>query len=117
MSGHATLTLHRGANVFAERQDLRAKLEKDRQVVRLAPDQILHPVVPSTYLVRLGNLRVSELLPDGREITRAVLQAGALFELEANARDAAPADDVYILSDLILMALGESKLWLLPHGL
>lgn len=112
-----TLALHRDANVFAERQDLRAKLEKERQVVRLAPDQLLHPETPAAYVVRLGKLRVSEFQADGREITRAVLQAGATFTTAGEDQGADPAADVYILGDLVLMALGEAELWQLPPGL
>lgn len=117
MSSVPTLALRREANVLAERQDLREQLEKARQVVLLAPDQLLHPVCPAAYMVRLGKLRVSEFRPEGREITRAVLQAGAVFDVTDEARDADPAADVYILSDLILMAFGEVELWQLPPGL
>ena len=117
MTDPVTLALLRGANVFAERRDLRAKLDKERRVVRLAPDQLLHAEAPAAYVVRLGKLRVSEFQPDGREITRAVLQAGAAFTLAAAGRDADPVADVYILGDLVLMALGETELWQLPAGL
>jgi hypothetical protein len=112
-----TLALHRRANVFAERQDLRAKLEKDHVAVHLAPDQLLHPEAPAAYVVRLGKLHVSEFQADGREITRAVLQAGAAFTLAVGGRDADPAADVYILDDLVLMALGAAELWRLPEDL
>ena len=112
-----TLEMHRDRNVLAERPDLRERLEKDRVVVQLAPDQILHTEAPATYLVRLGKLRVSEFLPDGREITRAVLQAGALLITSVGNEDADPAADVYVLRDCVLMALGEAELWLLPAGL
>ena len=123
MSGAPTLALHRDANIFAERRDLRERLEKERRVIRLAPDQLLHPECPAAYVVRLGKLRVSEFRPDGREITRAVLQAGGVFDLAAGDPDnpddphADPVADVYILDDLVLMALGEVELWRLPPGL
>ncbi len=109
-----TLALVRGANVFNADPDRMERLEKARQAVQLAPDQLLHPDVPATYVVRLGKLRVSQFLPDGREITRAVLQAGAVLATAAPGRDADPADDVYILHDIVLMALGEAELWRLP---
>jgi len=120
MSASPTLALRREANVFTEHRDLRERLEKERRVVHLAPDQLLHPEYPAAYVVRLGKLRVSEFRPDGREITRAVLQAGAVFDLSAgdpDDPDADPVADVYILDDLVLMALGEVELWRLPPGL
>ncbi|MCP4573867.1 MAG: hypothetical protein GY838_16030 [bacterium] len=112
-----TLALSRESNVFAERQDLRERLEKEHRTVLLAPDQLLHADSPATYVVRLGKLRVSEFRPDGREITRAVLQAGSFFDVADETRAADPAADVYILNDLILMAYGEVELWQLAPGL
>ncbi len=109
-----TLALVRGANVFNTDPDRMERLEKLRQIVQMAPDQLLHPDVPATYVVRLGKLRVSQFLPDGRELTRAVLQAGAVLATAEAGRDADPAADVYILADLVLMALGEAELWRLP---
>lgn len=109
-----TIALVRGANIFAADPERADRLEKLRRAVLLAPDQVLHPDVPATYVVRLGKLRVSEFLADGREITRAVLQAGAVLATAAPGRDADPAADVYILPDTVLMALGEAELWRLP---
>ena len=57
-----------------------------------------------------------EFLPDGREITRAVLQAGSLLVTAVGNADADPEADVYVLRDCVLMALGEAELWLLPSG-
>ena len=111
-----TLTLHRGPNLLAERPDLRERLEKEREVDQLAADQILHATAPATYLVRLGKLRVSEFLTDGREITRAVLQAGAVLETAMDGAATDPEADVYDLRECVLMALGEAELWLLPAG-
>ncbi len=108
-----TIAVVRGANIFAADPERGDRLEKVRQVVQLAPDQLLHPDVPAAYVVRLGKLRVSEFLPDGREMTRAVLQAGAVLATSA-AGDADPAADVYTLPDIVLMALGEAELWRLP---
>ena len=110
------LEVHRDRNFLAERPDLRERLEKNRVIVQLATDQILHAEAPATYLVRLGKLRVSEFLPDGREITRAVLQAGSLLVTAVGNADADPEADVYVLRDCVLMALGEAELWLLPSG-
>ena len=111
-----TLALVRGANVFNTDPERMERLEKARQAVQLAPDQLLHPDVPATYVVRLGKLRVSQFLPDGREITRAVLQAGSVLATAKPGRDADPTLDVYILHDIVLMALGEAELWRLPPG-
>ena len=81
----------------------------------LAPDQLLHAAMPAGYLVRRGRLRVTQLLPDGREITRAVLQAGAGLETRADGV-ADPQSDAYPLADVILAALGETELWQVPAG-
>ena len=112
-----TLALYRQTHLFATRGGSLEELAQTSRSVRLAPDQLLHPDVPIDGLVRLGRLRVSQLFPDGREVTRAVLQAGAAFVTRADpGRGADPATDVYCLSDLILMAIGEAELWLLPAG-
>jgi hypothetical protein len=109
-----TLTLHRHQNIFTERADLRERLERHRAAVQLSPDQLLHAEVPATYLVRLGKLRVSEFLEDGREITRAVLQAGALLTTDTGGPAPDAAADTYLLGDCVLMALGETELWRVP---
>ena len=106
--------LHRNANIFAHDPGRAERLEKLRQIVPLAPDELLHAEVPAVYVVRLGKVRVSEFLPDGREMTRAVLQAGAALTTHAEGRDADAAADTYILRDIVLMALGEAELWRLP---
>lgn len=113
----ATLTLHRGTHLFAARGGSMDGLAQAGRQLTLAPDQLLHPDVPADCIVRLGRLRVSQLFPDGREITRAVLQAGAAFLTRDDpGRGADPAEDVYCLADLILMAIGEAELWALPAG-
>jgi hypothetical protein len=109
------LTIQRGANFFSTRPDLAEKLEKTRRRILLAPDQLLHPEVGLAYIVRLGKLRVTQFLPRGAEVTRAVLQAGALLAVaKISPEQADPAADVYYLSDMVLMALGEVELWALP---
>lgn len=111
------ISLNRKAHFFATRSGLAERLEKTRKVVYLAPDQLLHPAADSEYIVRLGKLRVSQFLDDGREITRAVLQAGSVLKIRSpKVHGDNPAADVYNLSDLVLMALGETELWLLPQG-
>jgi CRP-like cAMP-binding protein len=109
------LSLRREAHLFSQQPDLAARLALDRRVLPLAPDELLHAVTPAGYLVRRGRLRVTQLLPDGREITRAVLQAGAGLEtLEGGASD--PHRDTYPLADIILAAIGETELWQVPVG-
>ena len=115
MTGSQVLTIRRDAHFFSARPLLAEKLEQTRQRILLAPDQLLHPEVSLAYIVRLGKLRVTQFLPGGSEVTRAVLQAGALLTAEENSgREADPAADVYHLSEMVLMALGEVELWGLP---
>jgi hypothetical protein len=109
------LTIHRDAHFFSTRPLLAEKLEQTRKRILLAPDQLLHPEVPLAYIVRLGKLRVTQFLPGGAEVTRAVLQAGALLTAgEISHGEADPTADVYYLPEMVLMALGEVELWALP---
>lgn len=111
------LSLNRTAHLFTARPEMAERLEKVRAVVYLAPDQLLHPVLEAEYVVRLGKLRVSEFLEDGREVARAVLQAGSVLTVRrGQAHGDNPASDVYHLADTVLMALGETELWSLPPG-
>lgn len=109
------LRLRRDTHLFAARPQLAERLAREQRTLPLAPDQLLHPAVPAGYLVRRGRLRVTQLLPDGREVTRAVLQAGASLESSAGG-PADPARDAYPLADMILAALGETELWQVPAG-
>jgi CRP-like cAMP-binding protein len=116
-SAEHLLVLQRNAQIFANRADLAEQLKDIRTVVDLAPEELLHPAEPAELVVRRGKLRISQLLPDGREVTRAVLQAGGVLTIvpvDSNGEN--PADDLYSLPDLILMALGEVRLWRLPPG-
>jgi hypothetical protein len=114
------LAFHRDVRIFARHGELMRELEDERDLVQLAPDQLYHPDVPCDGAVRLGNLRVSEFLPDGSEVTRAVLQAGAVFTTRSSpATDAADTQRLpaaYPLTTTVLMALGETELWVLPPG-
>ncbi len=119
MTGTASpvLAIRRDAHFFSTRPQLAEKLEQTRKRILLAPDQLLHPKAPMAYIVRLGKLRVTQFLPSGAEVTRAVLQAGALLTTEnISSGEADPAADVYHLSETVLMALGEVELWALPTG-
>jgi len=109
------LCLCRNAHLFSQQPELAARLALDRRVLPMAPDELLHAVTPAGYLVRRGRLRVTQLLPDGREITRAVLQAGAGLETRENGGND-PLNDTYPLADVILAAIGETELWQVPVG-
>ncbi len=122
----ARLSFDRDARIFAARRDLVARLRAQGEEWPLVADELLHPPVPCDLVVRRGNLRLSELLADGREVTRAVLQTGAVCRVRA-ATTAGPGDrerghgeatgtPLYSLASLVLMALGEAVLWLLPAG-
>jgi hypothetical protein len=114
-----TLGLDRAARLFATRRDLVAKLKDVRRVIRLVPDELLHPQPPCDLAVRRGNLRVSELLADGREVTRAVLQTGDVCRVRDGGPDTVGGNDaspLYNLARTVLMALGETEIWLLPSG-
>ena len=121
MSRPLLVTLHRSTQVFAHQADLSERLAAIRTRIEMAPDELLHPAGAAEFVVRRGKLRVSQLLPDGREITRAVLQAGGVLTIHPapagpGPHGENPADDLYSLPDLILMALGETELWQLPPG-
>jgi hypothetical protein len=110
------LTVSRDAHLFSTQPLLAEKLEQTRQRIQLAPDQLLHAEVPMAYIVRLGKLRVTQFLPRGIEVTRAVLQAGSLLTTEEISEgEADPAANVYYLAEVVLMALGEVELWALPR--
>lgn len=109
------LDLDRDARLFAMHRELAVRLERDRDQRLLIGDELLHLPVPCDLVVRFGNLRVSELLDDGREVTRAVLQAGAVCRTRESAGES-PASPVYKVRDLVLMALGETEVWVLPAG-
>lgn len=110
----------RDTHFFVDHAARSEELREKRHVMPLAADQLLHPLVPRYYVVRMGKLRVSQFLDDGREVVRAVLQAGAVFhtlpadDSPAPARTAVgdiPAADIYSLSTIVIMALGETELW------
>jgi hypothetical protein len=109
-----TLELLRKARLFVRRPGALSRLESERSArLRLAPDQIHHPDVPGDFVVRHGRIRLSEFLPDGREVCRAILQAGFCFTIHA---PAAAGRTGTALGACVLMALGEAELWQLPTG-
>jgi len=114
-----TLAFDREARFFATRRGRVERLRELRRTVRLIPDELLHPEPPCDFVLRRGNLRVSELLPDGREVARAVLQAGAVCRVRRD--DAGDVGDhdrspLYILGTTVLMALDETEIWFVPAG-
>lgn len=115
--GTINIMLLQDTHLFSSNPRELEKLERNRRVIRLVPDQLFHPEGPAEFIVRLGKMRISRFLPDGREITRAVLQAGSMFKtLDADPTSDDPAADIYDLSDIVLMAMGEGELWALPPG-
>jgi hypothetical protein len=113
------VSLDREARLLATRRELVPRLKEQATVVRLVADELLHAQPPCDLVVRRGNLRVSELLVDGREVTRAVLQAGGICRVRP-ASAALVGDEsaspVYSLARIVMMALGETELWQLPAG-
>ncbi len=116
----ALIHIDRDTHFFVENASRMEKLQERCQVLPLASDQLLRPLVPRHYLVRQGKLRVSQFLDDGREIVRAVLQAGARLSTLPAATDQdsppiaigdKPAADLYSLASIVIMALGETELW------
>lgn len=107
----------RDSHFFVDNASRVDELKEVRKLLLLTSDQLLHPAVPADYVVRKGKLRISQFLPDGREVTRAVLQAGSVFSTHTSDDDGdKPAADLYILSGIVIMALGETELWALPSG-
>ena len=112
-----SIALYRDTHLFSNRPQDVEKVEQQRQTIRLIPDQLFHPQGQMEFIIRLGKLRVSQFLPDGREITREVLQAGSAFRtLDPDPGRDNPGADIYDLADIVLMALGEGELWALPAG-
>jgi len=118
----AFFSFQRDARVFSGDRSWVDRSRERRQTVSLAPDEIFHAPVPAEVVVRLGKLRVSEFLADGREVTQAVLQAGALFRTRPaaageNAEPASPVPERELdLANVVLMSLGEAELWVFPAG-
>ncbi len=112
MTEGAVLVFGRNSHFFVKNSGMVEELESRRELVQLASDQLLHPSVPRYYIVRKGKVRISQFLDDGREITRSVLQAGSVFYTrQALDHGDKPAADLYCLSGIVIMALGESELW------
>jgi len=114
---YAALLFGRDDHFFADNAGRIEELESRRELMVLGSDQILHPLVPRHYIVRKGKIRISQFLNDGREITRAVLQAGSVFYTQGTDDDGdKPAADLYNLSGIVVMALTETELWSFPEN-
>jgi len=112
MKSDAFLHFGRHSHFFVDKASKVEELERRRELVVLASDQLLHPLVPRHYIIRKGKVRISQFLEDGREITRSVLQAGSVFYTrQIKDHGDKPAADVYCLSGIVIMALGEAELW------
>lgn len=109
-----TLTLIRDARLFMRQPNLLEDLQGVRRPLLLAPSQLAELDAPADWVLRLGRMRMSEFLTDGRELCRAVLQAGSCMttRLENEADPPLSLD----MSRTVLMALGDAELWRLPPG-
>lgn len=116
----ALFAFSREDRLFAQKRSLVRELEKERTSIALIADQLYHPPVPVDVVVRLGNLRVSRFLDDGREVTLAILQAGNTFRTRAAESDPrlgdSPSSELYRLADVVLMAIREAEIWVLTAG-
>jgi len=113
------ISFDRNARLFATNKPLADQLKAQHEAVHLIPDELLHPTPPCDLVIRHGNLRVSELLADGREVTRAVLQTGAVCRVrpeDDSISGEASDSPLYTLGHTVLMALGETEVWRLPAG-
>ena len=114
-----SVELDRDARLFATRRGLISHLRRRCTVLHLIPDQLFHPKPPCDFVIRRGNLRVSEILDNGREITRAVLQAGAVCRVRpesAGTIGEKASSELYNLEGIVLMALGGTDIWQAPAG-
>ena len=90
-------------------------LRSESRIIGLVADQLFQPLVPGDFVLRLGKVRASEFLPDGREVTRAVLLAGSTLSTRQVATTGEdPGQDIYSLAQMVLMALGDVEIWQLP---
>ena len=107
------LVLIPNARLFVQHPELREDLGARSDTIELARDELFHPPSPADFVVRLGRLRLTEFLPDGREVTHSVLQSGSCF---TTCDDATGGNSTYPLDRTTLMALGDAEVWRLPGG-
>ena len=117
MDGHGFLIIDRNARIFTAGPERTRDLAAQATVHRLMAGQVFTPDTPCDLVMRQGSLRIRETLPDGRQVTRAVLQTGMLCALRTpTAADEALADHALKLERCGLIALGDSEVWVLPSG-
>lgn len=115
-----TLEVVRDARVFTAGADRIQELEAQASLHRLLAGQELELESACDLVVRQGNVRLCEFLPDGREVTRAVLQTGMVCRLRGGdqaVRSDAAGSSVYSLKATSLVSLGASEVWQLPVGI
>jgi len=114
-STQGTVQIDRHARVFTAGADRTRELAAAASVHRLMTGQVFTPEAPCDLVMRHGSLRVREQLPDGRRVTRAVLQTGAVCRLRTGD---SVADDspLYSLETMNFVALGEAEVWQLIPG-
>jgi len=114
-----TLEVVRDARVFTAGTDRIREMENQSTVHRLLAGQELELESACDLVVRQGNVRLCEYLPDGREVTRAVLQTGMVCHLRPGGptvRSDADGSSLYSLEATSLVSLGASEVWQLPAG-
>jgi CRP-like cAMP-binding protein len=114
-----SLGFDRDARVFGAGVERTREMEAARTVIRLGAGERLSHRPPSDLVIRQGNLRVSEQLSDGREVTRAVLQTGAVCRVRRGigpGRSEAAGSPLYSLARTTLVALSDTEIWQLPAG-
>jgi CRP-like cAMP-binding protein len=116
MDDESRLIMLRNARLFVSRPDLRRVLHEQHETVDLAPNQLIRLQSNRDYVLRLGRLRLSEFLTDGRELGRGVLQTGSSFMTRSMVDDELPEADSFLLQNTVIMALGDAQLWSLPAG-
>lgn len=114
-----TLEVVRDARVFTAGTDRIREIEGQAVTHRLLAGQELEADQACDLVVRQGNIRLCEYLPDGREVTRAVLQTGMVCRLRvgvAASRSDAAGSSLYSHTAASLVSLGASEVWQLPVG-
>jgi hypothetical protein len=118
MTTDATLTFDRDARVLVAGSENARRLAASATIVELSGGETLVPDPSCDLVVRQGNLRVSERLAGGREVTRAVLQTGMVGRVRSSAArhgDTA-GSALYSLETIELKALTDTEIWQLPAG-
>lgn len=118
MPSAPVFTFVRNARVLLSGSEQNRRLAADALISELKSGDALALGDPCDAVVRQGNLRVCERLPSGREVTRAVLQTGAIYRVRESSADVSEAADssLYSLAVIELIALTDTEIWMLPVG-